>query len=133
MKVLYSLFCDHAHQRPDGRIDVHGVLHELYAPGFPAQHALTLVLVVEWDADERGLIDFSIELLDPSRSPSISVTGQTEVSDEAARLRPARTPFVLPLEEVRFPAPGYYSVELETRGKRQAVTGLTLVKSEGVN
>jgi hypothetical protein len=131
MKVLYALVCDHAHLRSDGRVDVHGVLHELYAPGFPAQHRLTLVVVVEWSAKERGVIDFTLELLDPARSPVITITGQTEVSEESAQLRPARTPFVLPLDDVRFPTPGFYAVELEALGKRQGVTGLTLVKHAG--
>jgi len=134
MRLLYALLCEDANDRHDGRLDVHGVFHQLYAPGFPAaQDRLTLAIAVEWEPAERGTIEFSIELMDPSRSPVLSITGSTEVGEQLPLQGPPQTRVIMPLENVMFPAEGTYTFELIVNGERQRVAPLHLIKDTGMN
>ncbi|MFL5382306.1 MAG: DUF6941 family protein [Longimicrobiaceae bacterium] len=134
MKVLYALLCEQAQERHDGRLDVHGVFHQLYAPAFPAQQErMTLAVAVEWEPHERGKIEFSIELLDPSRSPALSITGHTEVSELGATQGPPQTRVIMPLDGVVFPAEGTYAFELVVADERRPVAPLHLIRDPGVN
>ena len=131
MKVLYAVIAENAQLRHDGRMDVHGVFHELYAPGFPArQDALTLVVTLEWDDDERGEIDFAVNLMDPGRSPVLTVNAQTTVEDQYAVHRPARTQMAIPIDGLVFPRPGAYEFELTVGDAKQALAPLYLVQDE---
>jgi hypothetical protein len=127
MRVLYALVAEDARLRHDGRLDVHGVHHELHAPGYPAmQERLMFAVALEWDATERGTIDVTIDLLDPDRSPVMTIAGHTEVDDAAAAHRPPRSVLVVPLEDVRFPRPGTYWFELKVGAHVEAVAPLHL-------
>jgi hypothetical protein len=127
MRVLYALVAEDAHLRHDGRLDVHGIHHELHAAGYPAmQERLTFAVALEWDEAERGTIDVTIDLLDPDRSPVMTISGQTEVDDSAARHRPARSVLVVPLLDVPFPRPGTYWFELKVGGHGERVAPLHL-------
>jgi hypothetical protein len=134
MKVLYALLCEQAQERHDGRLDVHGVFHQLYAPAFPAQQErMTLAVAVEWEPHELGKIEFSIELVDPSRSPAISITGHTDVSARQPFQGPPQTRLIMPLDGVVFPAEGTYAFELVIGGERQRVAPLHLIRDPGAN
>jgi uncharacterized protein DUF6941 len=134
MKLLYALVCEHASERPDGRLDVHGVFHQLYAPGFPAQQPrMTFAVAVEWEPHERGRIEFSIELLDPSGSPALSITGHTEVGEQQPMQGPPLTRVVTPLDNVVFPAEGTYTFDLVVNGVRQQLAPLHLIKDSATN
>jgi len=134
MKLLYAVLCEDAGERMDGRLDVHGIFHQLYAPGFPAaQDRLTLAMAVEWEPAERGKIEFSIELVDPSRSPVLSITGHTDVSEPPPLQGPPQTRLLMPLENVRFPSEGTYAFELIVAGERQRIAPLHLIKDTGMN
>lgn len=129
MKVLYSVLAEDADLRHDGRMDVHGIFHELYAPGFPArQDRLTLVTTLEWADDERGAIDLAINLLDPDGSPVLTINAQTQVEDQYAVNRPARTAMAIPMEQVIFPRGGAYVFELAVGERREALAGLYLIE-----
>jgi hypothetical protein len=134
MKVLYALLCEQAQERNDGRLDVHGVFHQLYAPAFPAQQdRMTLAVAVEWEPHERGKIEFSIELMDPARSPALSITGHTDVSERQPMQGPPQTRMVMPLDGVVFPAEGTYAFELVVAGERQRLAPLHLIRDAGSN
>jgi len=134
LKVLYALLCEQAQERNDGRLDVHGVFHQLYAPAFPAQQErMTLAVAVEWEPHERGKIEFSIELLDPSHSPALSITGHTEVGEREGMQGPPQTRVIMPLDGVVFPAEGTYTFELVVAGERRPVAPLHLIRDPGVN
>ena len=129
MRVLYALTCEHAHARTDGRLDVHGVFHQLYARGFPAsQDRLVLALALEWDQESQGRVDFSIDLHDPSASPSLTIRGHTDITPRAPRDAPPRTLLVLPMENVVFPRPGTYFFELEVAGEKSVLVPLHLIE-----
>src|SRR4051794_16481775 len=133
MKILYALLCENAAERPDGRLDVHGVFHQLYAPGFPAQQdQITLALALEWEPDERGRIEFSIELIDPGRAPALSIPGHTEGGEQQPFQGPPQTRLVMPLEDVVFPAEGSYAFELVMGEQRQRLAPLHLIKDPGL-
>ncbi|HEX2202101.1 MAG TPA: hypothetical protein VHG91_02330 [Longimicrobium sp.] len=129
MKVLYALLCEDAHDRSDGRLDVHGVFHQLYAPGFPArQDRFTLAMAVEWEPHELGRIDFAIDLLDPGNAPALSITGHTDVSPRQPLMGPPQTRMLMPLENIVFPAEGTYLFELKVGETRLPLAPLHLIE-----
>ncbi len=133
MKVLYALICEHAHDRQDGRLDVHGVFHQLYAPGFPAEHQFTVAVAIEWEPHETGTIELAIDLMDPSRSPVLSIKGQTEVSERQPMQGPPQTRLVMPLDRVVFPLEGTYAFELVVSDERVRLAPLHIIRDTGVN
>lgn len=128
MNVLYALLCEEASSRPDGRVDVGGIFHHLYAPGFPAQQdRMVLLLAVEWDPSEAGRRGFRIDLLDPSGSPVATISGHTDVSRHEAGLPLPQTRLVMPMDNVVFPTPGDYQFSLEVAGERTRLCPLYLM------
>lgn len=117
MKLIFSALCEHAEVRPDGRLDVHGAFHDLYAPGFPAkQDRMVLVLVVEWERSDQGSYQFRASLEDPDGAEMGRVEIDTEVRPTLATLPPPRTKLVTPLEEVVFARPGTHRFRVRIKG-----------------
>jgi hypothetical protein len=132
VKVLYALLCEHAQERGDGRLDAHGVFHQLYAPAFPArQDRLTLAVAVEWEPAERGRIPFSIELVDASQTPVLSITGHTDVAEQQPLQGPPQTRLVMPLDDVVFPGEGTFMFEWVAGAERLRLTPLHLIRDLG--
>lgn len=122
MNVLYSVLCESADSRPDGRVDVGGIFHHLFAPGFPAQQdRMVLLVVLEWAPEEAGRRSFRIDLLDPAQSPVATITGHSDVSQHVAGQPLPQTRLVMPMDNVVFPMPGRYQFSVEVAGER---TGL---------
>jgi hypothetical protein len=118
MHVLMMAFCEHAHLRPDGKLDVHGAFHDLAAPGFPAkQDEMVLVVALEWGPDDGGRYAFKVDLEGGAPHPSFTVNGETEVKPRAPGDRPARTYLVMPLKDIVFPSPGAYHLALKIKGQ----------------
>jgi hypothetical protein len=131
LRILYALNCEHAETRQDGRLDVHGVFHQLYAPGFPAkQDRMVLALAVEWDVEGEGRKEFKIDLQDPSGSPSLTISGHTDISARQDGEAPPQTRLILPMEEIVFPAPGTYFFELTVDDESVRVGPLHLIENE---
>ena len=132
MRILYALICEEANNRQDGRLDAGGVFHQLYAPGFPAQQDnLVLAVALEWNEGESGRRHFKIDLVDPSRSPCLTVNGHTDVSASPPGEAPAQTRLVLPMENVVFPSAGTYMFELNVDEEVYPLTPLHIVENEG--
>ena len=130
MKLAFALVCEDAGVGPEGRLDVHGVLHELYASAFPAsQDRMVLVLVLEWDPGDQGRYTFRVDLVGPDDRPTLTVDGHTDVTPPAPGGSPPRTRLVMPLEGVVFPAPGAYTLRVRTKGR--TLDGATLHLLEG--
>ncbi len=130
MRVLYGFNCEHADVRQDGRLDVHGIFHQLYAPGFPAkQDEMVLALAIEWDEEGEGRQEFRIDMLDPSGSPALTVNGHTDVSARIPGEAPPQTRLVLPMREVIFPSAGTYFFRLEVGGEKVNLAPLHLVEN----
>ena len=118
MHILMMAFCEHAQLRPDGKLDIHGSFNDLAAPGFPAkQDAMVLVVAVEWDANDSGRYQFKVDLTGHGPHPSFTVNGETEVQPRGADGRPGRTYLIMPLENIVFPAPGAYRLEVRIKGQ----------------
>ena len=131
MRVLYALNCEQAEPRQDGRLDVHGVFHQLYAPGFPAkQDRMVLALAVEWDTEGEGRRDFKIDLVDPGQSPCLTISGHTEVSARKDGEAPPQTRLILPMEEVVFPLAGTYFFDLQVGDERVSMAPLHLIEND---
>ena len=129
MRLLTAALCDRANESASGKLDLQGVFHDLYAPGFPAkQDRMTLVLVLEWDRGDQGRYDFRVDVKGPDGNLSLSVQGYSEVSKRPASRPPPRTRLVMPLEDVVFPVPGPY--EFEVKGRSLPGPTLYLTESE---
>jgi hypothetical protein len=130
VRVLYAAICEHASVREDGRADLHGIFHELYAPGFPArQDDVTLAVAIEWDAGEKGEVRFRIDLLDPGGAPAMTISGSSEVAPSPRSGVPPRTRLVLPMKTVAFPVAGTYRWVLELAGERTVLAPLHLIEN----
>ena len=118
MELQLALVCDHAKTTDDGKLDVHGIFNDLYAPAFPAlQDHMVLVLALEWSRSDSGRYRFRVELTDPDGKPTLSVEGHTDVDSRPEDRPPARTRLMLPLEKVVFPKPGAYKFKVQLKGK----------------
>lgn len=125
MKLLLALLCEDASVNSLGRLDIHGVLNDLSAPGFPArQDRMVLVLVIEWGGDDQGRFALRVDLIAPDGKPSVTVNGHTDVDRRAPGRPPARTQLVMPLETIIFPVAGAYSFRVRVKG--QDMDGPTL-------
>jgi hypothetical protein len=132
VRVLYAVICEGASDRPDGRMDMHGVFHQLYAPGFPAQQdRMVLAVAVEWEGGEHGRQTFRIDLLDPTRTPSLTINGHTDITPTPPGEAPPQTRLVLPLEGIVFPAAGTYLFQLHVGEQAVPLAPLHLVEHEG--
>jgi hypothetical protein len=131
LRVLYGLICEQAGERHDGRLDAHGIFHQLYAPGFPAkQDHMVFCVGIEWDAGETGRHEFRIDLTDPTGSPALTINGHTEVADRVPGEAPPQTRLVMPLEGVVFPAAGTYTFDLVVReGERLTLCPIHLIEN----
>jgi hypothetical protein len=133
LRVLYAVICEHAEAREDGRLNVHGVFHHLFAPGFPAQQDhLVFTMALEWEDAEAGRQEFSIDLMDPTESPVFTIRGHTDVTRRQPLQPPPRTLFVFPLPDVRFPVEGTYFFVLDAAGGSHAVAPLHLIEDPEV-
>ncbi len=131
MQMLLTLVCDDAGLTPDGKLDVHGVFNDLYAPGFPAkQDRMVLVVVVEWDRQDEGRHRFRVDLEDDDGKPTLSVEGYSDVDRRPDDRPPPRTRLVLPLDEVVFPRPGAYRFQIRIKGRTYAGPSLYLVEAD---
>lgn len=117
MHLRYSAICEDARPTEDGRLDVHGVYHDLSAAGFPArQDRLVLVLVLEWDRSDHGRFLFKADLEDARGETSLTVEGETEVHQSAPGSPPARSQLIMPLDDVVFPRAGQYQFKVKVKG-----------------
>lgn len=131
MDLLLALVCDDARATPEGKLDVHGIFNDLYAPGFPAkQDRMVLVLVLEWDRRDAGRFKFRVDLMGPGGRPSFTVDGHTDVDERAPGQPPARTRLLMPLEEIVFPEEGAYRFVVRVKGRELRGPSLYLVRSE---
>lgn len=129
MYLRFSAICDHAGTTPTGRIDLHGVYHDLAAPGFPAkQERLVLVLVLEWDREDHGRYLFKADLEDDEGNVSLTVEGETEVHQAAPDQPPARSQLIMPIEEIVFPRAGQYTFRVRVKGQELEGPGLFLLE-----
>ena len=118
MQLCFAAICEDARPTPDGRLDVHGVYHDLSAPGFPArQERLVLVLVIEWERADHGRFLFKADLEDASGDLSLTVEGETEVHRPAPDRPPSRSQLIMPLDDVVFPRAGQYQFRIKVKGQ----------------
>lgn len=129
MHLRFSAICDDARATPEGKIDIHGVYHDLAAPGFPArQDRLVLVLVLEWDRDDHGRYRFKADLEGEDGNVSLTVEGETEVHKPADGHPPARSQLIMPLDGIVFPEGGQYVFRVKVKG--QTLTGPSIFLME---
>jgi hypothetical protein len=129
MHLRFSTVCDDARPTPDGKVDVHGVFHDLSAPGFPAkQDRLVLVLVIEWNREDHGRYLFKADLEDEKGDISLTVEGETEVHRPEADQPPARSQLIMPMEDIVFPHPGQYTFRVKVKGNTLEGPGIFLME-----
>ena len=131
MRILASAVCDHAAASPDGKLDVRGIFHDLYAAGFPARQArMMLVLALEWDRADSGRYTFRVDVRGPGGKTTLTLEGHSEVTPRPADRPPPRTRLVMPLEDVVFPEPGRYDFRGTAKGRTLRGPVLYLIRME---
>lgn len=129
MYLRFSAICDDARPTPDGKVDVHGVYHDLSAPGFPAQQErLVLVLVIEWEREDHGRYLFKADLEDDEGDISLTVEGETEVHRPADGQPPSRSQLIMPMEGVVFPHAGQFTFRVKVKGQTLEGPGVYLLE-----
>jgi hypothetical protein len=124
------LFCTDAATRADGKLDIHGVFNELYAPDFPArQDNMVLVGIVEWQREVAGRIPFAVDLVDGEGMAIFSIEGHTDVDARPPSRAPAKSHFILPLKNVMFPVPGSYRLRIRIDDAELAGPSMHLLRS----
>ena len=130
MQLQLALVCDEAGSDHLGRLDVRGVFNDLYAPGFPAQHSMTLVVAIEWAHSDQGRFAFRVDLIDPDTRPALTVEGHTDVEPRPGSEPPPRTRLVMPLEDVVFPKAGRYQFRIRIKGTEYDGPALHLIRAD---
>jgi hypothetical protein len=131
VELQLALFCDDAQETPDGKLDIQGVFHDLFAPGFPAmQERMVLILVLDWGRSDKGQFNLKAELVAPDGSVVLTVDGHSDVAPVPTGAPPPRTRLVMPLEKAVFPKPGRYHLRVMVKGKRFKGPSLHLVEME---
>lgn len=129
MHLRFAAICDEAHATPDGKLELHGVYHDLSAPGFPArQDRMVLVLVLEWDRTDHGRFRFRADLEDENGDTSLTVEGETEVRTPAPGSPPSRSQLIMPMEGIVFPHAGQYVLRVKVKGRTLEGPGLFLME-----
>jgi hypothetical protein len=129
VKLRFAAVCEDARPTHEGRLDVHGVYHDLSAPGFPArQEHLVLVLVLEWDRADHGRYIFKADLEDEAGNVSLTVEGETEVHRPPPDSPPARSQLIMPIDGVVFPRAGQYSFRVKVKGQTLEGPSLNLMQ-----
>jgi hypothetical protein len=130
MLLRFSAICEDARPTPDGKLDVHGVYHDLAAPGFPArQDLLVLVLVIEWNREDHGRYLFKADLEDEDGKVSLTIEGETEVHSPDPANPPARSQLIMPLENIVFPHAGQYRFYVKIKGQTLDGPSLCLMEA----
>ena len=130
MHLRFSAICEDARTTSDGKIDVHGVYHDLAAPGFPArQDRLILVLVLEWDRADHGRYLFKADLEDEQGKASLTIEGETEVHGALPDHPPARSQLIMPIEDVVFPRAGQYVFRIRVKGQTLQGPSIFLIEA----
>ena len=130
MHLRFSCICEDARPTPDGKVDVHGVYHDLAAPGFPArQDVLVLVLVLEWDREDHGRYLFKADLEGDDGKITVTVEGETEVHRPRPEHPPARSQLIMPLEDIVFPRAGQYRFRVRVKGQTLEGPSLYLMEA----
>ena len=131
MELIMALMCEDARTNPDGKLDIHGVFNDLFAPGFPArQPRMVLVMGIEWDRNDDGRYKFLVDLEDSTGRPVLTLDGHTDVDRRSPERPPARTRLIMPLEQVVFPKPGAYRCVLRLNGVRLQGPALHVILTE---
>ncbi len=131
MELILALVCDEARTTSDGKLDVHGVFNDLFAPGFPARRdKMVLVAGIEWDREDAGRFQFKVDLVDPVGRPILTLDGHTDVDLRSPERPPARTWLIMALEDVVFRGPGMHRITVRVKGKEMTGTALHVLPSE---
>jgi len=124
---LNALICGDARMSHDGRLELTGVFNELFAPAFPATQArIVLVAMLVWDAGEQGRLQFTVDLVGPSKKSVFTIEGNTEVPERKQGVPPPKTQLVLPLHNIMFPVAGRYRFAFQVGATRMVGPSLYL-------
>jgi hypothetical protein len=112
VKLQLALICDAANISREGKLNILGVFSALRARQFPCVHpSLTLVVGLEATYTERGEHAIDIRLVDADGVELLKLDGQVNIQTERPG-RPIFTQAVLQLNNIAFPHPGTYSVDI---------------------
>jgi hypothetical protein len=112
MKVPLAVLCDAANVSREGKLNILGVFSALRAVQLPYVHpTLTLVVALEATYTERGEHSVDIRLVDADGVELLKLDGRVNVQGERPG-HPIVTQAILQLNNITFPHPGTYTVDI---------------------
>ena len=128
MDVDLALTADAATIDGSGKLNILGVFDRITVSRFPAKHGrVSLVLRFIGGANDAGIHELSIRLLDPEGHEMLSLSGELQVAPGPGSLTGGlRIPHVLNLDGIVFQAPGRYTFEVIVDGNHQASLSLVV-------
>ena len=112
MKVPLAVLCDAANVSREGKLNILGVFSDLWAGQFPCTHpSLTLVVGLEATFTERGEHAVDIRLVDADGGELLKLDGRVNVQGPRPG-RPIFTQAILQLNNISFPKPGSYTLDI---------------------
>lgn len=114
MKLTLFLAADYANITREGKLNVMGIFHDIYATTFPARHpSMHLVATLVAELGEYGQTrNFTITLLDPDgRNPIFDLSGQFQVPPGGQGRKP-EVNMTFELKDLVFPKEGMYQFVL---------------------
>ena len=131
MKTLLFLTAEYANITADGKLNIMGIFHDIYAPEFPARHS-SMHLVISLEA-ALGEYDqsrtFSIILMDDDAKTLMNISGPLQIPN-ADRGRKPEVNVILNLNDVIFPQPGHYTFVVMVDDEHKGQLSLHVNKSE---
>ncbi len=107
-----AVLCDSANVSREGKLNIFGIFSALSARQFPCVHpSLALVLILEATYTERGEHSVDIRLVDADGGELLKLDGRVNVHGERPG-RPIQTQAILQLNNIAFPHPGSYTVDI---------------------
>ena len=112
VKVPLAVLCDAANVSREGKLNILGVFSDLWARQFPCTHpSLTLVVGLEATYTERGEHTVDLRLVDADGGELLKLDGQVNVQSPRPG-RPIFTQAILQLNNISFPKPGTYTLDI---------------------
>lgn len=124
--TLAMVACDSIWVEPiSGKVSLLGILYEFGAVAFPAAYALIAVYVCLTDAHGEVLLELRLVDADDEHEPLFHAEDEVDFSDRGTIIE-----WTVEVEDIAFPAPGDYSLQLFANGQFVQERRLTVHHTE---
>jgi len=119
MEIKLALLADSANVSREGKLNILGVFSNLNAKEFPAVWP-SMVLVINLEAHVTEIErehTIEIKVVDEDGKQLASIEGNFDIKPNKDPKMPSTRGIILPLRDVQFAKPGYYSFDILVDGR----------------